>query len=76
VTRIDRTLLARLRALNRDDMRQKLGKWLANDEIDAALARRDVLVGILDKHIAARGEAAVLYDLPRVTEPCGTGLER
>ncbi len=74
VGRVDRTLLGRLRALNRDDMRQKLGKWLANDEIDAVLARRDVLVGILDKHIAVRGEAAVLYDLPRVTEPCGTGL--
>jgi len=57
-------------------MRAKLGKWLENNLIDAVLARRDVLVGILDKHAAAKGEAAVLYDLPRVSEPCGTGLER
>jgi hypothetical protein len=76
VSRVDRTLLARLRALNRDEMRKNLGKWLTNDAIDAALARRDVLVGILDKHVAAKGEAAVIYDLPRVNEPCGTGLER
>lgn len=74
VARVDRTLLGRIRALNRDEMRKNLGKWLTNDEIDAVLARRDVLVGILDKHIAAKGEAAVLYDLPRATEPCGTGL--
>ena len=74
VARVDRTLLARLRALTRDDLRQKLAKWLSNEEIDALLTRRDLLTGILDKQIAAKGEAAVLYDLPRVTEPCGTGL--
>ena len=76
VARVDRALLGRIRVLNRDEMRKNLGKWLTNDEIDAVLARRGVIVGILDKHIAAKGEAVVLYDLPRVTEPCGTGLER
>jgi hypothetical protein len=76
VTRADRTLLANLRALNRDALRANVGKWLENNLVDAVLVRRDVLVGILDKHIAAKGEAAVLYDLPRVAEPCGTGLER
>ena len=76
VARVDRTLLARLRALTRDDLRQKLAKWLSNGEIDAVLARRDVLVGILDKQLAARGEGFVLYDLPRAKEPCGTGLDR
>jgi len=74
VTRADRTLLANLRALNRDALRANVGKWLENNLIDAVLVRRDVLVGLLDKVIAAKGEAAVLYDLPRVTEPCGTGL--
>jgi hypothetical protein len=76
VAKVDRTLLGRLRALNRDEMRKNLGKWLTNAEIDAVLTRREVLVGILDKRIAAKGEGAVLYDLPRVAEPCGTGLER
>jgi hypothetical protein len=74
VGRVDRTLLGRVRALTRDEMRKTLGKWLTNPQIDAVLARRDMLVGILDKHIAAKGEAAVFYDLPRATEACGTGL--
>ena len=29
-----------------------------------------------DNNDAPKGQAAVLYDLPRVSEPCGTGLER
>jgi len=72
--KVDRKLLANLRALNRDTLRQKLGRWLMNGEIDSVLARRDLLVAIIDKQIAARGEAAVVYDLPRVSEACGTGL--
>jgi hypothetical protein len=74
VTRIDRKLLANLRALSREALQGKVGAWLSKGEIDAVIARRDVLAGILDKQIAAQGEAAVLYDLPRVTESCGTGL--
>jgi hypothetical protein len=74
VTRIDRKLLANLRALSRETLQGKVGAWLSKGEIDAVIARRDVLAGILDKQIAAQGEAAVLYDLPRVQESCGTGL--
>jgi hypothetical protein len=74
VTRVDRKLMANLRALNRETLQAKLGRWLSKAEIDAVIVRRDVLAGILDKHIAAKGEAAVLYDLPRVKEACGTGL--
>jgi hypothetical protein len=74
VTRIDRTLLANLRGLKSETLRAKLGAWLSKAEIDAVIGRRDILVGILDKQIATKGEAAVLYDLPRVKEACGTGL--
>lgn len=74
VTRIDRKLLENLRALSRDTLQRKVGGWLAKGEIDAVIARRDALVVILDQQIAAKGEAAVLYDLPRVKEACGTGL--
>jgi hypothetical protein len=74
VTRVDRKLLASLRALNRETLHAKLGAWLSKAEIDAVIARRDALVGILDKQIATKGEAAVLYDLLRVKEACGTGL--
>ena len=75
LSRIDRKLLAKLRGLTRDLLQQKLGRWLTRSEIDPVLARRDLIVAILEKHIAARGEAAVLYDLPRASEACGTGLQ-
>jgi hypothetical protein len=74
LTRVDRKLLTNLRALNRETLQEKLRAWLSKAEIDAVIARRDVIVGILDKQIAAKGEAAVLYDLSRVKEACGTGL--
>jgi hypothetical protein len=74
VTRVDRRLLANLRRLSQDTLRQKLGRWLTRSEIDAVLARRDLLVRALDAQIAAKGEGAVLYDLPRVGESCGAGL--
>ena len=75
VSKIDRKLLANLRTLDRDVLKKKLGRWLENPEIDGVIGRRDLLVGILDKHLATKGESAVLYDLPRVSEACGTGLE-
>jgi hypothetical protein len=74
VTKVDRKLLANLRALNRETLQGKLGAWLSKGEVDAVIARRDVLVGLLEKQIGTKGEAAVLYDLPRVKEACGTGL--
>ena len=72
---VDRKLLANLRALTRDQLQQRLGRWLSRPEIDAVLARRDLLVRAVESEIAAKGEAAVLYDLARVAEPCGAGLE-
>jgi len=74
VTRVDRKLLANLRALNRETVQRKLNAWLGKAEIDAMMARRDVLVGLLDKQMATKGEPAVLYDLPRMKEACGSGL--
>jgi len=74
VTRVDRKLLTNLRALNRELLQGKLGAWLSKAEIDAVIARRDAIVGIVDKQIATKSEAAILYDLSRVKEACGTGL--
>ena len=36
--------------------------------------RRDKIVAFFDKEIAAKGEAAVLFELPRSGQPCGVGL--
>ena len=74
LTRVDRTLLAGLRGLTEERLQQALGRWLNKPEIQGMLARRDLIVGIFDAETAAKGEAAVLYDLGRVGEPCGSGL--
>jgi hypothetical protein len=72
---VDRRLLARLKGLTKDPLRQKLGRWVTGDQIDALLARRDAIVRTLEREIAAKGEAKVVYDLDRTSEPCGTGLQ-
>lgn len=61
LTTCDRNLLARLRVLQREDVRRATGRHLSIFEIDALLARRDLIVTRFDGLIAARGEAAVLY---------------
>ena len=39
--------------------------YLNDMELDGLLARRDKIVAFFDQEIAAKGEAAVLFDLPR-----------
>jgi hypothetical protein len=75
LTAIDRKLLANLRGLTKEALQQRLGRWLNKPEIDAVLARRDLIVRAFEDQIAAKGEAAVLHDLPRTSEPCGAGLQ-
>lgn len=64
LTRCDRTLLARLRVLNRRLLQPALGKYLSSPQLDALEVRSQLLVKQFDEQIAGRGEAAVLYDLP------------
>jgi hypothetical protein len=71
----DRKLLANLRGLTDASLKDKLGRWLGKWEIEGILARRDLIVKLFDKLIAEKGEAQVLYDLPQMSEPCGTGLQ-
>jgi hypothetical protein len=70
----DRKLLANMRALTEAGLKQKLGKYLEKREIEGLLARRDLIVKFFEKEIAEKGEANVLYDLPQMSEPCGTGM--
>ena len=72
---VDRKLLSNLRGLTPEVLQTTVRRWLNKPEIEAVLARRDLLVRHFDEKIAAKGEAAVLYDLPRMSEPCGTGLQ-
>ena len=70
----DRRLLAKLRTLDKDMLKEKLSHWLTKTEIEALAARSAKIVEFFDKEVAAKGEGAVLYDTPRTSQPCGTGL--
>jgi len=60
LTRCDRVLFEKMRALDRDTLRKTMGRYLGNEEIDALLARRDLIVA----HFDQMGETA-LYDARR-----------
>jgi hypothetical protein len=70
----DRRLLANLRRLDKPLLLQKLKPYVGIPEIDGLLARRDKIVKFFEDQIAAKGESAVLFDLPRVGQSCGVGL--
>jgi len=70
----DRRLLAKLRTLDKDVLKEKLSRWLTKTEIEALAARAAKIVDFFDKETAAKGEGAVLYDIPRTSQACGTGL--
>jgi len=61
LAKIDRTLLAKLESLSRDQVRQVTKDMLTNTEIDAMMKRRDSLVAHFRKLIGELGEAKVLY---------------
>jgi len=44
VTRADRTVIARMKALDKDTVRRAAGKYLTTFQIDAILARRDAIL--------------------------------
>jgi len=59
--KIDRELLAKLTALDREQVRQVTGEFLTKSELDAMMQRRDMLVAHFKKLIAELGEDKVLY---------------
>ncbi len=61
----DRKLLANMRSLDEDTLKEKLMPYLTKTEIKAILTRRDLIVKFFEKAIAEKGEGAVLYDLPQ-----------
>jgi hypothetical protein len=63
--RCERDLLKAMRELSLEQLKAAMGNSLNKYEIDAVLARRDVIVKLFEDKIAARSEAAVLYTLER-----------
>ena len=59
LTQCDRTLLAKMKALDEATLKKELGSHVSQDEIRGLLARRDLIVKIFD----AKGDSA-LFDRP------------
>jgi hypothetical protein len=70
----DRKLLANLRTVDRNILRDKLSRWLTKAEIDGLVTRARIIVSFFDKEVTAKGEREVLYDFPRSQQACGVGL--
>ena len=63
LTRCDRGLLERLKAMTPDSLSQAVGTTLTKLEQETLLARRDSIVKLYEERIAKLGEAVVLFTL-------------
>jgi hypothetical protein len=61
LTRCDRQLFEKLKALNENEFRQNTKDYLTSLEVQAVMARRDKIVAYFEKLIEQKGEAEVLY---------------
>ena len=65
LVRCPRIVLGKLRTLNKKLLQHALGRYLSAKQLDALALRRALLLRHFDRQIRKRGEADVLYDLPR-----------
>jgi hypothetical protein len=61
LTRCDRQLLAALRGLKQDELETSTKPYLNRADVQSILFRRDAIVALIQKHVAEKGEALVLY---------------
>jgi hypothetical protein len=63
LTRVERTLFEKMRALDRQAFADAIGRTLTKDEIEALFIRRDRLVQHFELKIASLGEEKVVYTI-------------
>jgi len=63
--RVERSLLETMRRLTAAEVAGAVGSHLTRAEVGALIERRDVIVKLFDAKIAERGEAPILFTLPR-----------
>jgi hypothetical protein len=63
--RVERSLLENMRRLTSAEVAKAVGSHLTRAEVGAVIERRDVIVKLFDAKIAERGEAPILFTLPR-----------
>lgn len=68
VTAIDRPLLARLKSLARPEVEARVSAWLTAKQIDALMARRDLIVRRIEELARTMGEDKVIFDWPETAE--------
>jgi hypothetical protein len=61
LTRVERSLFEKMRALDRQAFTDAVGKTLTKEEIEALFVRRDKLVQLFEQKIASLGEDTILY---------------
>ncbi len=61
LNRFPRTMVERLRGLDRDALRRRMAPYLEEGQVDALLARGAAMLELVDRRIAERGEKAVLF---------------
>ena len=61
LTRFSKGLLDALPKLEFQDLKKRVGRYLVDRQINAMLKRRDAILALAKMHVAARGEAAVIY---------------
>ncbi len=59
---LPRSFVEKLRAMNQEVIREAVGEYLTDKEIDAVLKRRDLIIQWIDNRIKEMGEDKVLYD--------------
>lgn len=59
--RLPRIFVNNIRALDFDTIKQAIGPYLTDDEIEAVIVRKKLLLDEIDEMIKEKGEAAVLY---------------
>ena len=63
LTRIERSLFEKLRALDRQAFTESVGKSLTKDEVEALFVRREKIVKLFDEKIKVLGEDKVLFTI-------------
>ena len=58
---LPRSIYEKVKTLDFDTIRAAVGEYLTDDEINAVLARRDLIVKAIDDLISQEGESEVLY---------------
>ncbi|MFZ2052904.1 MAG: hypothetical protein WAU81_01785, partial [Candidatus Aminicenantales bacterium] len=58
---LPRAFVEKIRALNFDNLKEAVGSYLEDEEIEAILARKELLLKEIDEMIKENGEDKVLY---------------